>query len=225
MKVGSVLKQQVSFDESDVDEKGADRSVAMKTEQKRTNENWSAAVDEEKGRGEVLSRYIYIYIYTFSAPKGDFNETRISTRVEHLCLVSEQSHSSQDRFVNLIFHPVFLPALSRVASSRLPTVFLVLVPRSPPRSHLLLASPDLSIFVLRFPGALPLSRSFSGSSCLVRVLSCSRPLSPSSPSLSLHLFSRTRSPDDSQTAGLYGVDLLNRLASGYTENKNALSNA
>lgn len=52
----------------------------------------------EKSRTEGLPCRQYFY--------------QMTREVEHLCSVSEQSHSSQDRFVNLIFHPVFLAALS-----------------------------------------------------------------------------------------------------------------
>lgn len=166
---------------------------------------------------------MYIYIHFYDGTRSIF-ELRISV------LVSEQSHSSQDRFVNLIFHPVFLALLSLspclsfslhilqrerereivcssssiLGSPPRPSIVPVgcFLRLSSSREHLSISRSPFSFS--RFPGAL------------------SRHFSPSSLRLAL---SRTRSPDDSQTAGLYGVDLLNRLASGYTENKNALSNA
>lgn len=150
-------------------------------------------------------------------------------------LVSEQSHSSQDRFVNLIFHPVFLALLSLSLSVSI-YFFISYIERE--REGESLPHPRFWVH-LRVPLSFQWG-AFSGSlhresiSVPPSLVSLAPSPATSSPLLPLPLLllaprllalSRTRSPDDSQTAGLYGVDLLNRLASGYTENKNALSNA
>lgn len=99
-------------------------------------ENRDAEVAETVGQ-RTCALDIYI-----QAPVG-------SVPVEHLWPpVSEQSHSSQDRFVNLIFHPVFLTGLSRFAgeSSSSSSVRLPAPPRPP----------DPSVSRSRSPGALPL---------------------------------------------------------------------
>ena len=150
--------------------RAARRGNGERKRQNRSDENWWKRRRKRRISFESIPLSLSLYIYFYDGTRSIF-ELRISA------LVSEQSHSSQDRFVNLIFHPVFLALLSLSLSFCL-SLFLHLLHRerergrvsssssilgSPPRPSIVpvgcflrLSSSreHLSISFSRFPGAL-----------------------------------------------------------------------